>query len=367
MTEARDGTPQGPEARPVDLDALLDGGGLLVIGSDAGDIRANCAGVIAAAREAGRALRILVVGDAGQAAHLLALPPEAVDRVSLPGGDGTSAEREGAIAAIAAAAQATGATAWFGPPRQGPHGGLADLVAEASERMPHARLYAHGAGPEAGGRRLRLAAAPASETYVAVSRARRSGTIPAAYFEQLYATGTDPWGFATSAYERNKYRALLEALPHARYASALEVGCSIGIFTRDLAGRCDGLVGLDVAEGALIEARERCADLSHVRFIRAQVPGEWPEGRFDLIVLSEVAYYLDGPDLDRLVGRMRRALRPGGDIAMVHWLGPTDYPLTGDEAAEAVIRGWAGSARVLVRTRTAEYRLDVLRAGAAAT
>ena len=33
------------------------------------------------------------------------------------------------------------------------------------------------------------------------------------YFEQLYASDPDPWRFATSDYERDKYAATLDALP----------------------------------------------------------------------------------------------------------------------------------------------------------
>ncbi len=71
-----------------------------------------------------------------------------------------------------------------------------------------------------------------------------------------------------------------------------------------------------------------------MRFARAQVPGEWPEGTFDLIVLSEVVYFLDPVDVERLVERVKGSLRPGGTVVLVHWTGVTHYPLSGDEAAE---------------------------------
>jgi SAM-dependent methyltransferase len=192
-----------------------------------------------------------------------------------------------------------------------------------------------------------------------VSRHARS--LSPDYFARLYAADPDPWRFATSDYERAKYAATLASLPRARYAAALEVGCSIGVLTHALAARCDALLALDVVPEVLDAARARCAEASHVRFARAQVPDAWPEGRFDLILLSEVVYYLDRADLARLAARLAETLAPGGDCVLVHWLGETDYPLSGDAAAEGLIAAMAGFAAPLAAERTAQYRLDVLR------
>ncbi|WP_336492371.1 SAM-dependent methyltransferase [Methylobacterium nigriterrae] len=191
---------------------------------------------------------------------------------------------------------------------------------------------------------------------------RRRGSLPAAYFADLYAADPDPWRFATSAYERAKYAATLAALPRARYGAALEVGCSIGVLTRALAPRCDALLALDVAEAALDQARRRCADMPQIRFAPCRVPADWPAGRFDLILLSEVVYYLDAADVGRLAERVRTALGPGGDVVLVHWTGETDYPLGGDEAAELFLARAAPFAEICRQSRSERYRLDVLRA-----
>ena len=190
---------------------------------------------------------------------------------------------------------------------------------------------------------------------------RRPTTLDTDYFKGMYATESDPWKFATSPYERDKYAATLAALPRAHYTSALDVGCSIGVFTHQLCRRCDALIGLDVVPSVLDAARARCADCPNARFMLAAVPGAWPDGRFDLIVISEVAYYLDRADLARLVARVEGAVLPAADIVLVHWLGVTHYPLSGDDAAEGFIAGARGFAQVLRQSRTAEYRLDVLR------
>lgn len=189
---------------------------------------------------------------------------------------------------------------------------------------------------------------------------RRTGTIPADYFIDMYRGDADPWRFTTSEYERAKYAATLASLTRERYASALEIGCSVGVLTQELARRCDALLAIDVAPVALVAARERNQEHAHVTFRLGAVPADYPAGRFDLVLLSEVAYYLAAPDLERLVEQVGTSLRPGGTIVLVHWVGETDYPLTGDEAAELFCRRAADYAEVVAQSRTADYRLDVL-------
>ncbi|MCJ2066626.1 nodulation S family protein [Methylobacterium sp. J-088] len=192
---------------------------------------------------------------------------------------------------------------------------------------------------------------------------RRTETVPPDYFAGIYASDADPWRFTSSDYERDKYAATLAALPRARYRSAFEPACSIGVFTHALAGRCDRLFATDLVPSAVDAASARCADRPNVEIRQGAVPADWPEGRFDLIVLSEFLYFLAPPDLAVLVLRIGDAIEPGGDIVLVHWLGVTDYPQSGDAVAEAVIAQAAPFAGLQHQSRTAEYRIDVLRAG----
>jgi SAM-dependent methyltransferase len=189
---------------------------------------------------------------------------------------------------------------------------------------------------------------------------RAKKTLDPRYFDRIYAADPDPWRFASSAYEQDKYEVTLRALPRPRYVAGLEIGCSIGVLTQQLAVRCDGLLAVDAAASPLIEARRRCALLANVRFEQMFVPGQWPPGAFDLIVLSEVVYYLNAADVARLALRVGDALAPQADIILVHWTGATDYPLTGDEAAELFMERMGRSARILRRERHDRFRLDVL-------
>jgi SAM-dependent methyltransferase len=189
---------------------------------------------------------------------------------------------------------------------------------------------------------------------------RVSRTLPLAYFDAVYASNPHPWKFATSAYEHRKYALTLAALPRRRYASALEIGCSIGVLTRDLAQRCDDLLAIDAARAPLLEAKRRCAELPAVRFEQMFVPHQWPDVTFDLILLSEVVYYLVADDVACLASCVVRSLAEGGNVVLVHWTGATDYPLAGDEASDIFIACVERGMRVERRDRHDAFRIDVL-------
>jgi predicted TPR repeat methyltransferase len=191
---------------------------------------------------------------------------------------------------------------------------------------------------------------------------RRKASIPSAYFEALYEGGRDPWQFATSAYEREKYAATLAAIGPARIGRVWEVGCSIGVFTQVLAPICDSLLAVDVADSALAQARVRCARLPQVTLERMRIPDGWPDGRFDLIVFSEILYYLVPADIRAAAWRSLLSLAPGGRIVLVHWTGETDYPCTGDEAATVFRETCGHRVKTVWQDRHDGYRLDVLQA-----
>ncbi|KAA2211625.1 class I SAM-dependent DNA methyltransferase [Teichococcus oryzae] len=190
---------------------------------------------------------------------------------------------------------------------------------------------------------------------------RATHSLPASYFDALYATDPDPWNFRTSEYEAAKYRATLDALPRPHYGSVLEIGCSIGVLTRMLAPRCGRLLALDGASRAIAEARRHCAGQEQVDLQQREIPRQWPRGRFDLILFSEVLYYLDQEDLVRTAALALRSLRPEGEVLLVHWTGTSDYPLSGDAAVESFMAAAGPALVTLVQDRTDRYRLDLLR------
>jgi cyclopropane fatty-acyl-phospholipid synthase-like methyltransferase len=144
-------------------------------------------------------------------------------------------------------------------------------------------------------------------------------TSPEGYFEALYANCDDPWGFRNRWYERRKRQLTLAMLPHERYRHAFEPGCANGELSVQLAVRCERLFAADLNETAVRLARERLADSPNVTVERRAVPREWPAGTFDLIVLSELGYYLGDKDLTHLADRIASTLSTDGTLLACHW------------------------------------------------
>jgi cyclopropane fatty-acyl-phospholipid synthase-like methyltransferase len=160
--------------------------------------------------------------------------------------------------------------------------------------------------------------------------------MPDDYFDRMYAGNDDPWQLSTRWYEQRKYAMTMALLPHRRYRHAFEPGCSIGILTELLAHRCDHVTAVDVAGVAVRTADARLRDAgfrSQVTLALSSLDEAWPPGPFDLLVLSEVAYYLQADALATVLRRERRALQPGASVVAAHWRhAVADYPLSGDEA-----------------------------------
>jgi SAM-dependent methyltransferase len=162
-------------------------------------------------------------------------------------------------------------------------------------------------------------------------------TLGADYFDDMYAAAADPWGFEERWYERRKYAISLAMLPRERYRAAFEPGCSVGVFTRMLAPRCGSLLACDLAAAAVKATAVRTAGLSQVRVEQRDIAGQWPSGRFDLIVLSEVLYYFGHHDLEQVLKHAAAALEPDGTLLAVHWRHPVaEYPRSGDDVHAAL-------------------------------
>ena len=185
-------------------------------------------------------------------------------------------------------------------------------------------------------------------------------SLPAAYFEGIFAGDADPWDLATSPYEAAKFDRTIAALSARRAAFALEVGCAGGVLTERLTAVCDRLLAIDVSPTALERARQRLSGRRNIRFAAAVFPRDCPVlDRLDLVVLSEVAYYWSDADLDLAAQRIADGLVEGGRVLLVHWTGETDYPQTADDAVERLWLGLSDLMQVDLAERHPNYRLDL--------
>lgn len=172
--------------------------------------------------------------------------------------------------------------------------------------------------------------------------------LPEDYFARMYAEDPDPWGFVDRWYEHRKRTLTVGMLPRSRFRNAFEPGCSIGMLTELLAPRCDRLIATDIVAAALVAAQARLAGLAGVMFIQWGLGDAWPDEEFDLIVLSEVCYYLAPESLEQLLGTAVAQLAPDGVLLAAHWRHPVEgYLMTGDQVHSTLGRhsGLARTAR----------------------
>jgi SAM-dependent methyltransferase len=177
-------------------------------------------------------------------------------------------------------------------------------------------------------------------------------------FEARYRAAGDPWGTLTDPYELEKRRRALAACGPGPFASACELGAGLGALAAELAPRCERLLALDAAPTAVAAAAERLVPFAHAEARVAVMPDDLPaRERFDLIVASEVLYYLDAAALAATAAWAARALVAGGRLVAVGWIGQApDMP--GD--ADGVVAALARELRPVETEPQPGYRIDVL-------
>ena len=195
-----------------------------------------------------------------------------------------------------------------------------------------------------------------------------------AHLEGLYSRDVDPWDLETSAYEAEKRRATLAAIPRDRYRLCFEPGCSIGVLTAELALRADHVVAWDPVERALERARERASagarqgetDAGRVRLEqRALTAGGsgsetelGPHGA-DLIVLSEMLYFIPHAELRPILTGLVERAAPGAHIVAVHWRHPVAGWPEGGAATHDALLAVPGLTHLLRDAQSRDYLIDV--------
>ncbi|MER1995430.1 MAG: bifunctional PIG-L family deacetylase/class I SAM-dependent methyltransferase [Arthrobacter sp.] len=176
-------------------------------------------------------------------------------------------------------------------------------------------------------------------------------------FEDLYVRSSDPWNFEGSFYEHRKRALTLAMLPRESFGNVFEPGCSIGVLTAELARRAESVTAMDISARALELARQRVGP--GVELVEGSIPQNWPGGTFDLVVISEIGYFLTRAQLDETVKRAAASLSPDGVLLLCHWRHPNEgWPLTGDDVHDAFL-GDSGLERLGAHLEE-DFRIDVL-------
>ena len=188
----------------------------------------------------------------------------------------------------------------------------------------------------------------------------KKNSLSEKYFDEVYGANTDPWNFETSDYEKAKYAVTIDALIKPYYQNVFEIGCSIGVLSEMLVKRCAKLLAVDAAAAPLVQARQRLKKYPDVQIEKMTVPGDFGEEMYDLILISEVAYYLNDAGLETLRKKTMKQLSKGGHLLMVHWTPQVhDYPQTGDYVNDYFLQLQNIALKHLQQQRHETYRLDL--------
>lgn len=175
---------------------------------------------------------------------------------------------------------------------------------------------------------------------------------------RMYDSGPDPWRIGEGFYEQRKRQILLDCLPEQRYASCFEPACGNGELSVLLAERCDRLLACDIASPAVDRAAARLARHSGVQVRRLTMPDDWPNERFDLIVLSEFGYYLPWRDWQAVASRTAGSLTGEWTVIACHWLPDFADRRIGTEALHLEL-GSRLPGRHVLQLRDEDFWLDV--------
>lgn len=156
-------------------------------------------------------------------------------------------------------------------------------------------------------------------------------------FEQLYASEDDPWSIGDARSPRySRYFDVIR--PHAR-GRILDIGCGLGAFLARFEGTAESLDGVELSATAVAKGAKRYPSISfHEGSAAALDKIAGLSGcRFDLIICSDVVYYLTDDKKAALMDWITRHLAPGGHAFIAAWCPGKEY-LTPREMRELVSR-----------------------------
>jgi SAM-dependent methyltransferase len=162
--------------------------------------------------------------------------------------------------------------------------------------------------------------------------------IDVAGFERLFRASADPWDYRRSPFEAYKRRVLLRACGARCRGRGLELACANGETTLRLVDRCLRLTAVDASPTAIAAAVRRIGHEPSLTLAVRRLPEEMPRGPFDLIVVSELVYYMTPNALRRLIPMIERALAPGGRVVVLHHLRRFDDAAQLPALAQAAVR-----------------------------
>jgi len=126
------------------------------------------------------------------------------------------------------------------------------------------------------------------------------------------------WSTIQEPQSRALYDILLKALSLTPETMLLDAGCGSGLFCEHAVQKGAGVMGLDASEGLLDLARQRTPRAAFFQGEMEELP--FVDLTFDVVTLINSLHNVTDPL--RALKEARRALRPGGRVAVAAWARP---------------------------------------------
>lgn len=140
----------------------------------------------------------------------------------------------------------------------------------------------------------------------------RGKTLPQQHFDAFFDSG--------ETYVKNLWSKICHHLdPDFTPKRALDFGCGVGRLTIPLARRCNAVVGVDISESMLAEAKTNCdrLEVRNCQFVQSDDQLSRVTGKFDLINSSIVFQHIPSARGRKIFANMVDLLAPGG-VGVVH-------------------------------------------------
>jgi 2-polyprenyl-3-methyl-5-hydroxy-6-metoxy-1,4-benzoquinol methylase len=138
-------------------------------------------------------------------------------------------------------------------------------------------------------------------------------------FEHKYRRHGDYFGYRSNPYELEKYERTLTCMLEWRRgkSSALEIGCSVGVFTSMIADKFDKVIAVDIAREALSIAAGEVGGAGDVGYVQSDLLSLDLDRTFDVIFCAEVLMYVREADAQKACAVLDKHLASNGLIIEV--------------------------------------------------
>ncbi len=185
-------------------------------------------------------------------------------------------------------------------------------------------------------------------------------------FDALYEGDPDPFHVRSTFYEQRKLGLVLDCLTKPSYVAVWDPACGIGEMAARLAPRAERVLASDASPQAVHLTRRRCSGCGNVEVRQLTQPQAPPSEiePFDLIVVSEFAFYLSEQGRRDTLQVLHAAAAEKAELVAVHYrhqpLAGYGY-VSGEQVQEEVVgdlepRGW----HHVVQHDDRDFIIDVL-------